>query len=404
MVHWRNAEMFDFSQLFLFSSFSFSSGFPRSLLPFATEIRIVKGSMASLATLEVKTKKEIDVNWKTFFPPVVTDMDENYLAALATQKIPVERVKECREAARMVMLGNLNAQKAALLADIERKRKRPTSPIHRVRPPSGPLVAIQVPVPIHLSGQASRSAVSMPGTVPVLNVVPSLQQTQTRPQLLQQQHQRQQLLQQRGSSSSSTSEVDTAQSLMKMMAEAMPANSQPQVGFAPLSTSSSALHLIKPIPIMPSQTIQQAAQVLSQQGSVFEHRFEMETGTGGELRFVGVDGRSPKKTRGNLPKTSVSCLKDWLFSHVKDPYPSEEEKKELAEKAHITVPQLNNWFINARRRVIERVHSKWPRETFFKNLGDQVAKTISLSLSLSLSLSGVCVSCRGRSQHPEAEA
>ncbi|KAI8871841.1 hypothetical protein GQ42DRAFT_106637, partial [Ramicandelaber brevisporus] len=52
--------------------------------------------------------------------------------------------------------------------------------------------------------------------------------------------------------------------------------------------------------------------------------------------------------RGNLPKHVVAILKKWLLDHVKHPYPSEDEKHQLAEQCGMTLSQISNWFINAR--------------------------------------------------------
>ena len=39
-----------------------------------------------------------------------------------------------------------------------------------------------------------------------------------------------------------------------------------------------------------------------------------------------------------------------LFQH---PYPSEEQKKHLSTQTGLTILQVNNWFINARRRIVQ---------------------------------------------------
>ena len=57
--------------------------------------------------------------------------------------------------------------------------------------------------------------------------------------------------------------------------------------------------------------------------------------------------------RGVLPKQATNVMKQWLFQHLIHPYPSEEEKKQLAEETNLSNLQVNNWFINARRRILQ---------------------------------------------------
>lgn len=62
---------------------------------------------------------------------------------------------------------------------------------------------------------------------------------------------------------------------------------------------------------------------------------------------------SNKRRRGNLPKAVTAILRDWLSRHKKHPYPTEEEKAALAAETNLNLNQISNWFINARRRILQ---------------------------------------------------
>ncbi|CAH9105217.1 unnamed protein product [Cuscuta epithymum] len=59
---------------------------------------------------------------------------------------------------------------------------------------------------------------------------------------------------------------------------------------------------------------------------------------------------SKKKKKGKLPKEARQKLLSWWESHYKWPYPSETEKVALAESTGLDQKQINNWFINQRKR------------------------------------------------------
>ncbi|XP_066542508.1 homeobox protein PKNOX1.1 [Hoplias malabaricus] len=71
------------------------------------------------------------------------------------------------------------------------------------------------------------------------------------------------------------------------------------------------------------------------------------------LSFFSADDTSSKIKRGVLPKHAISIMRSWLFQHIAHPYPTEEEKKQIASQTNLTLLQVNNWFINARRRILQ---------------------------------------------------
>lgn len=92
-------------------------------------------------------------------------------------------------------------------------------------------------------------------------------------------------------------------------------------------------------------------------------------------------GSRRKQKRGVLPKYATSIMRSWLFQHLvvssasfahyvtdrgldlprvlssnvsfQHPYPTEDEKKQIAAQTNLTLLQVNNWFINARRRILQ---------------------------------------------------
>ncbi|XP_014250494.1 homeobox protein homothorax isoform X1 [Cimex lectularius] len=65
------------------------------------------------------------------------------------------------------------------------------------------------------------------------------------------------------------------------------------------------------------------------------------------------NGKKNQKKRGIFPKVATNILRAWLFQHLTHPYPSEDQKKQLAQDTGLTILQVNNWFINARRRIVQ---------------------------------------------------
>ncbi|XP_020240439.1 homeobox protein knotted-1-like 1 [Cajanus cajan] len=57
-----------------------------------------------------------------------------------------------------------------------------------------------------------------------------------------------------------------------------------------------------------------------------------------------------KRKKGKLPKDARMILMDWWNAHYRWPYPTEEEKVQLSEMTGLDQKQINNWFINQRKR------------------------------------------------------
>ncbi|KAK8509344.1 hypothetical protein V6N13_062391 [Hibiscus sabdariffa] len=57
-----------------------------------------------------------------------------------------------------------------------------------------------------------------------------------------------------------------------------------------------------------------------------------------------------KRRAGKLPGDTTSVLKAWWQAHSKWPYPTEEDKARLVQETGLQLKQINNWFINQRKR------------------------------------------------------
>lgn len=57
-----------------------------------------------------------------------------------------------------------------------------------------------------------------------------------------------------------------------------------------------------------------------------------------------------KRRAGKLPGDTTTVLKTWWQAHSKWPYPTEDEKSRLVQETGLQLKQINNWFINQRKR------------------------------------------------------
>ncbi|BFZ05869.1 hypothetical protein BsWGS_08908 [Bradybaena similaris] len=70
------------------------------------------------------------------------------------------------------------------------------------------------------------------------------------------------------------------------------------------------------------------------------------------LRSRFLDAR---RKRRNFTKSATEVLTEYFYSHLSNPYPSEEVKEELARKCGISVSQVSNWFGNKRIRYKKNI-------------------------------------------------
>ncbi|KAF7242174.1 Homeobox protein PKNOX2, partial [Varanus komodoensis] len=114
--------------------------------------------------------------------------------------------------------------------------------------------------------------------------------------------------------------------------------------------------------------------------------------------LLDSEDKKSKNKRGVLPKHATNIMRSWLFQHLmvtpanqgslgdygttvksgyviascrrgshllasqaesqhqqlgQHPYPTEDEKRQIAAQTNLTLLQVNNWFINARRRILQ---------------------------------------------------
>ncbi|CAF1320464.1 unnamed protein product [Didymodactylos carnosus] len=100
-------------------------------------------------------------------------------------------------------------------------------------------------------------------------------------------------------------------------------------------------------PIDPRE-IDRMVQIISKKFSSIELQLKQSTCEAVMiLRSRFLDAR---RKRRNFSKTATEVLNKYFYSHLSNPYPSEEAKDELSRKCGISVSQVSNWFGNKRIR------------------------------------------------------
>ncbi|EDL28758.1 mCG23084, isoform CRA_c, partial [Mus musculus] len=89
------------------------------------------------------------------------------------------------------------------------------------------------------------------------------------------------------------------------------------------------------------------------------------------LRSRFLDAR---RKRRNFSKQATDVLNEYFYSHLSNPYPSEETKEELARKGGITVSQVSNWFGNKRIRYKKNTGKFQEEATMYTGKASTVTK------------------------------
>lgn len=87
-----------------------------------------------------------------------------------------------------------------------------------------------------------------------------------------------------------------------------------------------------------------------------------------------------KRKKGKLPDTSTDILKKWWSDNIVWPYPSEDDKQVLIEMTKLDATQVNNWFINFRKRHWIRLFERGCTPKNEKEAATALAKAFNGSL------------------------
>jgi hypothetical protein len=141
------------------------------------------------------------------------------------------------------------------------------------------------------------------------------------------------------------------------------------VGASIHTSSECALYIEKRVSLI-EQSIQQISALLSQLqagGERVRMRVKEEARALVQLssspeQVTGEDSdEEERKHKPMMNRHAQDILTAWLKTHLEHPYPDDDEKDELLARTGITVLQMNNWFVNARRRAIHRLRAEATR-------------------------------------------
>ncbi|KAM4561307.1 homeobox protein PKNOX1.1 isoform 2-T2 [Fundulus diaphanus] len=130
-----------------------------------------------------------------------------------------------------------------------------------------------------------------------------------------------------------------------------------------LQQGSVTVTAVNPTQVVTGSTVYQPVTVVTPQGQVVTQALspgtirlqnnQLQLQFHQDLNLFNHEDNSTKNKRGVLPKHATNVMRSWLFQHIGHPYPTEDEKKQIASQTNLTLLQVNNWFINARRRILQ---------------------------------------------------
>ncbi|KAM3262272.1 hypothetical protein ACQJBY_052778 [Aegilops geniculata] len=113
---------------------------------------------------------------------------------------------------------------------------------------------------------------------------------------------------------------------------------------APMDMSSNGHDMMGFGPLVPTDTERSLMERVRQE-------LKIELKQGFKSRIGDVREEILRKRRaGKLPGDTTTILKQWWQEHAKWPYPTEDDKAKLVEETGLQLKQINNWFINQRKR------------------------------------------------------
>lgn len=132
---------------------------------------------------------------------------------------------------------------------------------------------------------------------------------------------------------------------------------------AALQQGNVTVTAVNPAQVVAGGTVYQPVTVVTPQGQVVTQALspgtirvqnnQLQLQFHQDMNLFNHDDNSAKNKRGVLPKHATNVMRSWLFQHIGHPYPTEDEKKQIASQTNLTLLQVNNWFINARRRILQ---------------------------------------------------